>query len=101
MTLQDVAPALPSVGTLLAYGGALLTSFGLSKVKGLDTAVTNSPVFRKVQPLVTLAGAAFLPWLGAKLGVQLDPGSLAAAPLATVVTVVGAELLSILRRSTS
>src|SRR6267142_2816920 len=90
--------AAPTVGQLLALGGAVLTSFGLSKVKGLDTRVTNSAVFRKLQPVITLGGAFLGPYLAGKLGVSIDPAAWAAAPLATVVTVTGAELSSILRR---
>lgn len=96
--LQQAAPAL-TLGSFLALGGALLTSFGLSKVKGLDTAVTNSQTFRKLQPLVTLGGAFLAPYLGAKFGVQLDPSTWVAAPLATVVTITGAELGAMIRRS--
>jgi len=56
-------------------------------------------VFRKLQPLVTLGGAFAAPWLASKLGVQIDPGAWTAAPLGTVITIAGAELLGIIRRS--
>lgn len=98
--LQAAQPALPSLGQLLAFGGAILTSFGLSKVKGLDTSITNSPVFRKLQPLVTLGGAFAAPWLAQHVGIAVDPATWTAAPLATVVTIAGAELGSIIKRST-
>ena len=97
--LQAATPSLPTVGQFLAVGGALLTSFGLSKVKGLDTTVTNSSVFRKLQPVLTLGGAFLAPLIANKLGVQIDPSAWAAAPLATVVTITGAELGSIIKRS--
>ncbi len=96
---QAAQPALPTVGQLFAFGGALLTSFGLSKAKGLDTTVTNSAVFRKLQPVITLGGAFLAPVIAQKLGVQIDPSSWAAAPLATVITIAGAELSGIIRRS--
>lgn len=94
------AVTAPSIGQLLAFGGALLTSFGLSRVKGLDTTVTNSAVFRKLQPVITLGGAFLAPVVAQKLGVTIDPASWSAAPLATVVTIAGAELGSIIKRST-
>lgn len=97
--LQAAQPALPSVGQVLALGGALLTSFGLSKAKGLDTTVTNSVVFRKLQPVITLGGAFLAPVIAQKLGVQIDPAAWGAAPLATVITIAGAELGSIIKRS--
>ncbi len=97
--IQATQPMLPTVGQFLAVGGALLTSFGLGKVKGLDTTVTNSTVFRKLQPLITLGGAFLAPFVAAKVGVQIDPSAWAAAPLATVVTITGAELGSIIKRS--
>ena len=99
LLLQQATPDLPSVGTLLMYGGALLTSYGLSKAKTLDTSVTNSPWFRKVQPVITLGGAFLAPYLASKLGVSIDPSSWGQAPLATVITVAGAEVLSIIKRS--
>lgn len=95
-----VQAATPSLGQLLAFGGALLTAFGLSKVKNLDTTVTNSQVFRKLQPVITLGGAFLAPWLAGHVGVTIDPSAWSAAPLATVVTIAGAELGSIIKRST-
>lgn len=97
--LQAATPSLPTLGQALALGGALLTSFGLSKAKGLDTTVTNSAVFRKLQPVITLGGAFLAPLIAQKLGVQIDPSAWAAAPLSTVVTITGAELGSIIKRS--
>jgi hypothetical protein len=97
--LQAAQPALPTVGQFLALGGALLTSFGLGKVKGLDTTVTNSTVFRKLQPVITLGGAFLAPLIAQKLGVTIDPSAWGAAPLATVITITGAELGSIIHRS--
>ena len=94
-----VQMAQPTLGQFLALGGAVLTSFGLSKVKNLDTSVTNSAVFRKLQPAITLGGAFLAPYLGAKLGVSVDPGTWSAAPIATLMAVTGAELGSIIRRS--
>jgi hypothetical protein len=99
--MQATGPQLPPAtwGTAITLGGALLTSFLLSKAKKLDTSVTNSGVFRKVQPVITLGGAFLAPYLAQHLGVTIDPGSWAAAPLATVATIVGAELMAIGQRT--
>jgi hypothetical protein len=86
------------ISTLVALGGALGTSFLLSRVKGLDYAVTNGRLFRKLQPLVTLGGAVAAPWIVSRTGYALDPAALGAAPLATVLAITAAEVLSLTKK---
>ena len=101
LLLQTTGPQLPPAtwGTAITLGGALVTSFLLGKAKGIDSTITASPVFRKLQPVLTLGGAFLAPYLAQHLGVTIDPASWAAAPLATVATIVGAELMAIGQRT--
>ena len=97
---QSAQPMDP-LSALIALGGAVATSYVLSKVKGLDTAITSSGLFRKLQPVITLGGAFLAPWVAQKVGVSVDPSAFTAAPLATVVAVTSAELLSLLTKKLS
>jgi hypothetical protein len=87
------------LGALLSFAGAFATSAALAGVKNLDTRTTNSKAFRKLQPVLTVVGALAAPLLGQKLGVQLEPGALAAAPWGSIAAITAAELLAISRRS--
>src|SRR6266545_2019568 len=91
------AQAVPSdpLSSLFAYAGAVATSAALGAVKGLDLRVTNAPLFRKLQPVITLGGAFLVPWVAQHAGVPIDPGALASAPVATIATITAAELLSL------
>lgn len=96
----EIATAQSAQGTdplsaLIALGGAMLTSTLLGGVKKLDTSITNAPLFRKLQPVITLGGAFLMPWVASHVGVNVDPSALAAAPIATIATITGAELLSL------
>ncbi len=84
------------LSALLTFGGAAATSAILGGVKSLDYKVTNAPLFRKAQPLITLGGAFLTPWVAQHIGVNVDPASFATAPVATVAAITGAELLSLL-----
>ncbi len=97
--LQVVQPADP-VSNLVTFAGGLGVVAVLGAVKHLDTSVTNSSLYRKLQPLIALGGTFAVPWAAAHLGVALDPNALANAPLATVVSIGAAELLSLLQRKT-
>lgn len=99
-TLAVVGPTADTLGTLWAWGGAFATAAILSGTKKMDTTVTNSKLFRKIQPLITLAGAFAAPLVAGKLGVQIDPAAYGAAPASTVAAILTAELLGILKRST-
>lgn len=88
-----------ALGALFAAGGALATSALLGGVKTLDTRVTRSTLFRKVQPGITLGGALLAPLIASKLGVAVDPSQWSAAPLATVFTLMVAEGIGVLKRS--
>lgn len=98
----DVALAQASGGdpfsNLLAYGGAFLTSALLGGAKRLDTQITNAPLFRKLQPFITLGGAFLAPLIASKVGLNVDPSAFTAAPIATVVTIGAAELLSLITK---
>lgn len=98
VALQAGGASAPTLGSLIALAGAVATSFALAGVKKTDTSISNSDVFKKLQPFITLGGAYFAPWLSAKLGVQVDPQAFAAAPLATVITIGSAELLSLAQK---
>lgn len=88
-------------GNLWAYAGAIATTAALGAVKGLDTKLTNAPLFRKLQPLITLGGAFGAAALANKTGVTFDPSTLASAPIATVVALTIAELGSLLTKRKS
>jgi hypothetical protein len=98
LLLQQATPS--PIGQLLAFAGAVGTSYLLGFAKKLDTTVTNAPLFRKLQPLVTLGGAFLAPWVASHMGVTIDPSAFAAAPLATVATIAAAELLSLFAKKT-
>src|SRR5260370_12315895 len=93
--LQAAAGSPDPFSQALAYVGALATSALLGVVKKLDTTVTNSSLFRKLQPVVVLGGAVAMPWIVSHTGLTVDPQAFASAPLATVATVTVAELLSL------
>lgn len=82
-----------SFGSLWAFAGAFATSAALAFVKTFDTTLTSSALFRKLQPVITLAGA----WLLGQVGATVDPVALTTAPLATVAAVTVAELLGWLK----
>jgi hypothetical protein len=98
--MQGATPApADTLGGVLAVVGALGTSAVLGLVKGLDTKVTQAPLFRKLQPVITLGGAFAAPWLAAHVGVAVDPSAFAAAPVATVAAITVAELVALVRGS--
>lgn len=80
---------------LLAIAGAVGTSALLAVSKQFDSRVTSAPLFRKLQPAITLAGAFFAPFLAAH---GVSSASLTTAPLATVGAIVGAELTALLTK---
>lgn len=90
----------PTFATALQAVGAICTSGLLSLAKKTDLSIVKAPLFRKLQPVITLAGALVTPWAAARLGAPVDLSTLGQAPAITLATVVGAELLAILRRST-
>jgi hypothetical protein len=79
-------------GNLWAYVGAFATSAALAGLKKVDTSITNSGLFRKLQPVITLGGAFAASALASHTRVTFDPTTLASAPLATVAAVTLAEL---------
>jgi len=87
-------------GDLFALVGAVGTSGILGMAKRTDAKIFRNPVFRKLQPFITLAGAVAAPYVAQYASSGVDISGLGAAPIATVMTVVGAELLAMLRRST-
>lgn len=98
--LQAINDTASAWGALWAGVGALGTSFVLAQVKKTDFAVAKSPFFRKIQPALTLGGALLAPWVAAHASSGVDVSGFGAAPTATLATVVAAELLAMLRRST-
>ena len=90
----SVDPAA-AFGNLWAYAGALATTAVLGGVKSLDTKITNATLFRKLQPVFTLAGAFGAAALASHGGPTVDPSMFTSAPLATVVSVTAVELLSL------
>lgn len=101
LPVMQALPAQPHdvVSNLFAVGGALATSALLGASKKYDTSLTNSKVFRKLQPVITLAGAFAAPLIASHLGVQFDPTVFATAPASAIAAITAAELMAIGRRS--
>ena len=87
-------------GALFAGVGAVGTSFVLAQFKKTDFALAKSPFFRKLQPAITLGGALLAPWVASHFSSGADISGFGAAPAATLGTVLAAELLAMLKRST-
>ena len=87
-------------GAFFAGVGALGTSFVLAQTKKTDFAIAKSPLFRKLQPALTLGGALLAPWVASQISSGADISGFGAAPTATLATVLAAELLAMLKRST-
>jgi hypothetical protein len=100
MIMQAVEVSGDPVSNLIMLAGAAASVYTLGAVKRLDTRVTNSKAFRKLQPFLALGGAIGLPLLAGKIGVQIDPQALVNAPLATLVSIGAAELSTLVRRRT-
>jgi len=98
--LMQIGTPDSAVGIALTALGAIATSSALAFAKKKDVAILNVPVFRKLQPMFTLVGALATPWLAGKLGMPIDASAFGAAPLTTLLTVMGAEMLAIIKRST-
>ncbi len=97
LVLAVIPPADP-LSTLITYAGAAASVLALGAVKRTDLKVTNSKVYRKAQPFLALAGSFVIPLLVRKIGVPIDPQALVQAPLATIVSVGAAELLTLFRK---
>ena len=87
-------------GALFAGVGAVGTSFLLAQFKRTDFSLAKSPFFRKLQPAITLGGALLAPWVASHISSGVDISGFGAAPAATLGTVLAAELLAMLKRST-
>ena len=94
-------PDMPSQvwGDLFAFAGAFGASYMLAAGKRSDAKLFRGPLFRKVQPVITLLGAVAAPYVASIASSHVDISGLGAAPIATVAAVVGAELLAMLKRS--
>lgn len=90
--IQGVAVSGDPLSNLIVAAGAAVSVYALGAVKRTDSKITNSPVYRKLQPFLALGGAIGLPLLAGKIGVQVDPQALLNAPLATLFSVGVAEL---------
>jgi hypothetical protein len=100
LLLQVVNDTASAWGAVFAGVGALGTSFVLAQVKKTDFAIAKSPFFRKIQPALTLGGALLAPWVASHASSGVDVSGFGAAPAATLGTVIAAELLAMLKRST-
>lgn len=98
--LVQAADPAAAWGNLFAAAGAIGTSFLLAQFKKTDYGLAKSPLFRKFQPTLTLAGAFLAPWVAAHTSSHVDISGLGMAPIATLGTVLAAELLALLKRST-
>src|SRR5262245_65227141 len=87
------------VSAVLAVVGAYGTSALLAQTKKLDYKLVQVPIFKKLQPVITLAGAFAAPILASKLGVRFDPSVYSVAPISAIGAITTAELLAIARRS--
>lgn len=99
MVLLQAVDTANAWGVFFNAAGALATSGILSAVKKTDFSIAKSPVFRKLQPAITLIGALAAPWIAAHLSSGVDVSGLGQAPMATLGTIVAAELLAMLKRS--
>lgn len=99
LLLQAINDTASAWGALWAGVGALGTSFVLAQVKKTDFAVAKSPFFKKLQPAITLVGALAAPWVASHASSGVDVSGFGAAPVATLGTVLAAELLAMLKRS--
>ena len=97
--IQVADPLGNAWGLLFTAVGAVGTSYLLSVTKKTDLSIARSPFFRKIQPAITLLGAVAAPWIASQASSHVDVSGLGAAPIATLATVVGAELLAMLKRS--
>lgn len=96
--ISDTVISTDPVSNLLTLAGGVASVFVLGAVKRTDSRVTNSKVFRKLQPFLALGGALGLPLLAGKIGVQVDPQALLNAPLATIVSIGAAELSTLITK---
>lgn len=98
LSLQDVPTQ--TWGELFSFVGAFGTAAVLGAAKRTDFSLMKKPLFRKIQPVLTLAGALAAPYVASIASSHVDISGLGQAPIATLAAVVGAELLAILKRST-
>lgn len=98
VTQRDV-PA-DAWGQLFSFVGAFGTAAVLGMAKRTDFSLMRAPLFRKLQPAITLLGAVAAPYVASVASSGVDISGLGQAPIATLSAVVGAELLAILKRST-
>ena len=99
LDLLQVAPVSNPWGDVFAFVGAFGTSAVLGMAKRTDAALFNKPLFRKLQPAITLLGAVAAPYIASVASSGVDISGLGQAPTATLAAVVGAELLAMLKRS--
>jgi len=100
LVLLQIADPAAAWGALFAGIGAVTTSFALATLKKTDYSIAKSPFFRKLQPAITLGGALLAPWVASHISSGADISGFGAAPAATLGTVLAAELLAMLKRST-
>lgn len=98
--LQITYDTAATWGAIWAGIGAVGTSFVLAQTKKTDFAIAKSKFFRKLQPAITLGGALLAPWVASQISSGADISGFGAAPTATLATVLAAELLAMLKRST-
>lgn len=100
--LVQAAPTDPAqtVGVIFSVLGAVATSTTLAAFKKTDYAIASSKLFKKAQPVLTLAGALLAPYVASVASSHVDISGFGQAPAATLGTVVLAEFLAMLRRST-
>lgn len=98
--LLQVIPDASPWSTLFTAAGAVVTSGILAAAKKTDVSIFKSPFFRKIQPALTLGGALLAPWIASVASSGVDVSGFGQAPALTLATVIGAELLAVLRRST-
>jgi phage tail sheath gpL-like len=97
---QAADPTAQAWGTLFAAVGAVGTSAILAAVKRTDYSVAQNKLFRKIQPALTFIGAVAAPYVASVASSGVDISGLGNAPIATLATVLGAELLAMFKRST-
>lgn len=92
-------PSAQALGVALSAIGAVATTAILGAVKRTDYALFQKPAFKKVQPVLTLAGALAAPYVASWASSGVDISGFGQAPVMTIGAVVLAEFAAMLKRS--
>jgi len=97
-TAHAIAGAIGVVPAAISWASAFAATALLGVVKKTDSGITNNQVYRKAQPFLALGLTLAAPWIARGLGQAVDPQAFVQAPLATIVAIGTAELVSLLQK---